>query len=61
MTDLRDTDRTQRTVDHRYEDPEPLNMREIDRRMRFWEMANGALCVLFLWAPIAAAAFHRVG
>lgn len=58
MTDLRNTARPQT---HHYADPELPTMRELDRRMRLWEMANGILCVLFLWAPMAAAAFHRVG
>lgn len=59
MTDLQDRD--PRRPDHRYDDNQHYNMRELDRRMRFWELANGVLCVLFLWAPMAAAAFHRVG
>lgn len=63
MAELHNRDR--RTGDPRYggetreRDPDLPSMRELDRRMKLWEMANGALCVLFLWAPMAAAAFHR--
>ena len=35
------------------------NIPALERRMRFWELANGALCALFLWTPMAAAAFPR--
>ena len=73
MTDLRDQDRgyqdphnQDRRPDDpygarepRYRDPELPSMHALNRRMQFWELANGILCVLFLWAPMAAAAFHR--
>ncbi len=44
---------------HRYDDHQTYNIAALDRRIQFWELANGILCVLFLWAPMAAAAFHR--
>lgn len=60
MTDLRDpTVKEPHSSLHRYADPEPHDMRELNRRMQFWEIASGILCALFLWAPMAAAAFHR--
>lgn len=63
MTDLRDQDRRsddpRYSGESRYRDPELPSMHVLNRRMQFWEMANGILCVLFLWAPMAAAAFHR--
>lgn len=60
MTDPRDTT-PQSTAygTHRYDDHQHDDMRALDRRMRFWEMANGVLCALFLWAPMAAAALQR--
>ena len=58
MSDLRDTSRPSA---QRYDDPALPTMRTLERRIRVWEMATGVLCVLFLWAPMAAAAFHRVG
>ena len=63
MTDLQDRDRQpddpRYAGEHRYRDPELPSMHTLNRRMLFWELANGVLCVLFLWAPMAAAAFPR--
>lgn len=57
MSEYRDTD--SRTVERSHDNLNPAQMRDIERRMRLWEMANGAICALFLWAPMAAAAFQR--
>lgn len=59
MTDIQDRD--PRQPDRRSDDRQRYDMHEINRRMRLWELANSVLCVLFLWAPMAAAAFHRAG
>ena len=59
MTDLRHSER--RMNEYRAADPGPNDRWAIERRMRLWERASGILCALFLWAPMAAAAFQRAG
>lgn len=59
MTDLRHSER--RMTEHRAADPETRDRRDMERRMHLWERASGILCVLFLWAPMVAAAFQRTG
>jgi hypothetical protein len=58
MTTMRDGPRSHSSFD---DDPERPRIRALDRRIRLWETATGLLCALFLWAPMAAAAFQGVG
>lgn len=44
---------------HRYDDLQHYDMPTRDRRMRFWDMANGILCALFLRAPMGIATFRH--